>query len=255
MATMNNIREKIANARELCPGMSKDFYLLTDYMSAHLHNQSEPMGIMLMTVCVRDDLEKGRCGFAEGSELPSELAKRREFIKDEIKWIPQLVDVIADEEFAQEFRQIWKKTFGFVPPKRVNTQAVEIGEQYPKYVKVAVDWWANAIVSPKFDNGEAIPPFLILPMSSVKEYSQEEIKIFKEALAKEIVKEMNEGGDYCNISVDYHPCRVLAKAGELIGVNDMMGYPCKTRMEISKQEVSVSAGYGASWETLWTANE
>ena len=255
MATLNNIKEKIANAKELCPGMSKDFYLLTDYMSTHFHGQCEPIGMMLMTLCVCDDLENGRCGFADGSEFPSELAKKREFIKDEIKWIPQLVDAIADEEFAQEFRQIWKKKFGIVPPKRVDTQVVKIGEQYPEYVKVAVDWWANAIVSPKFDNGEAIPPFLKLLMSSAKEYSQKEIKIFKEALAKEIVEEMKECGDHCTISVDYNPCRILAEAGKLIGVNEMTGYPCKTSMEISKQEVSVSAGYGASWDTLWTANE
>lgn len=255
MATMNNIKEKLANARELCPGMSKDFYLLTDYMSANCNDELVPMGMMLMTMCVRDDLEKGRCGFAGATEaLPAELANRREFVKDEIKWMPQLVDAIADEEFAEEFRQEWKGFFGFVPPKRVNTQVVETEENYPEYVKVAVDWWANAIVSPKFDNGEALPSILSFLMGSVKEYSQEDIKVFKETLAKGIIKEMKKW-NRCSLDVDYHPCRVLAEAGSLIGVNDMTGYPCKTNMRITEQEVSVSAGYGASWETLWTAGK
>lgn len=255
MATMNKIKEKLANARKLCPGMSKDFYLLTDYMSANFNDELVPAGMMLMTVCVSDDLKKGRCGFAKHSELPTELLERREFVMDEIKWIPQLVDAIADEEFANEFRQEWKNFFSVVPPKRVNTQDVETDEQYPEYVKVAIDWWANAIISPKFDNGEALPGVLSLLLTGAgKEYSQEEIKIFKNALAKGIVEEMNKL-NHCSLDVDYHPCRVLADAGNLIGVNSMTGYPCKTNMRITEQEVSVSAGYGASWEILWTTTK
>lgn len=137
-ATMNNIREKLANARELCPGMSKDFYLLTDYMSENTNDELVPMGIVMLSVCVRDDLEKGRNGF--GRSFPEELANRRGFVKDEIQWIPQLIDAIAEEEFAAEVRQVWKEIFGSVPPKRVDTTAVDTDTTYPEYVKAAIDW-------------------------------------------------------------------------------------------------------------------
>lgn len=256
MATiMNNIKEKLANSRELCPGMSKDFYLLTDYMSDVCNDTLVPMGIMVMLIGIRDDLAKGRNGFMTGSKFPDELAKRKEFVKDEIKWIPQLVDAISDEDFAEEFRKEWKEIFGFVPPKRVDTRAIETEETYPEYVKIAVDWWANAIISPKFDNGEPLPEFLSFFMGNTKEYSPEEIKTFKNALAEGIIDLMNKRGDICYISVDYSPCGVLAKAGELIGVDNLTGYPCKTYMQISKSKVSVSAGCGAPYETLWSESK
>lgn len=251
---MKNIKEKLANARTLCPGMSKDFYILTDYMSENCNDELVPIGMLVMIVCILDDFEKGRCGWA-GSEFSEELAKRKDFIKDEIKWIPQLIDAIADEEFAQEFRREWKKIFGFIPPKRVKNQVIETEEQYPEYVKVAVDWWANAILAPKFDNGVALPGFLSFSIgATAKEYSEEEIKLFKDVLAKGIIEEMNKW-KCSNINVDYHPCRILAVAGKLIGVDDMFGYPCKTDMRISKEEVSVSAGYGATWDTIWSAGD
>ena len=249
--TMCNIREKLENARELCPGMSKDFYLLTDYMSENTNDELVPRGIVMLSVCVRDDLEKGRNGF--GKDFPEELAQRRNFVKDEVQWIPQLVDAIADEEFAEEFRMHWKECFGSVPPKRVNTKAVEMDTQYPEYIKAAIDWWANAIVSPKFDNGEALPAFFSFLMAgAAKEYTPAEIKTFKEALANGILDEMSKHSR-CTLDVDYHPCRVLASAGNLIGVPDMTGYPCKTYMSVSEKEVSVCAGYGASREVIWKA--
>ena len=250
-ATMTNIREKLANAKELCPGMSRDFYILTDYMSENTNDELVPLGMMMLSVCVRDDLEKGRNGF--GKDFPEELAQRRNFVKDEIQWIPQLVDAIADEAFATEFRMHWKKCFGTVPPKRVDTKAVETDTEYPAYIKAAIDWWANAIISPKFDNGEELPALLAFLMAgAAKEYTPAEIKTFKEALAKGIMDEMSMSGR-CDLDVDYHPCQVLANAGNLIGVPDMTGYPCKTSMYISEKEVSVCAGYGAPRKVIWKA--
>lgn len=251
MTKLTNVREKLANARKLCPGMSNDFYILTDYMAANSNDELVPMGIVILSVCVRNDLERGRNGF--GRSFPKELANRRTFVKDEIQWIPQLIDAISDEEFAEELRQEWKKAFKVVPPRRVNTKAVNTDFKYPEYVNAAIDWWANAIISPKFDNGEELPDFLSFLMAGfAKEYTAEEIKTFKEALAKGIMDEMSKFGT-CTLSVDYHPCMILADAGNLIGVNDLTGYPCKTSMSISEKEVCVWAGYAANGEIIWKA--
>ncbi len=242
-ATMTNIREKLANARDLCPGMSSDFYILTDYMSENTNDELVPMGMMLLIVCVQNDIETGRNGF--GKDFPEELAQRRNFVKDEIQLIPQLIDTIADEEFATEFRMYWKEWF--------DTKAVETDTEYPAYIKAAIDWWANAIISLKFDNGEALPAlFAFLMAGAAKGYTPAEIKTFKEALANGIQDEMSKYGR-CILSVDYHPCIVLANAGNLIGVNDMTGYPYKTCMYISEEEVSVRTRYSASREVIWQA--
>lgn len=256
LATMKNLREKLTNARELCPGMSKDFYLLTDYMSVtdymseYINGEIVPMGIVMLSDYFLEGLN-GRNDF--GLSLPQELANRRGFVKDEIQWIPQLIDAIAEEEFAAQVRQAWKEIFGSVPPKRVDTTAVDTDTTYPNYVKAAIDWWANAIVSPKFDNGEALSEFFSFFMSRVtKEYTPAEIKTFKETLAKGIMDEMSMHGR-CDLDVGYYPCRVLANAGNLIGVNNMYGYPCQTHMSVSVNEVIVRARYGALDEVIWKA--
>ena len=247
--TLTNIREKMANARELCPGMSSDFYILTDYVSKNTNDELVPMGMMMLIVCVRNDIETGRNGF--GGDFPEELSQRLDFVKDEIQWFPQLVDAIADEEFATEFRMHWKDSFGTVPPKRVDANAVETDTEYPAYIKAAIDWWANAILSSTSDNSEALPAFLAFLMEEAeKDYTSSEIKTFKEALAKEIQDELSKYGR-CSLSVDYYPCSALANAGNLIGIDDMTGYPYKTSMYISETKVSVRAGYGAPTKTIW----
>lgn len=162
--------------------------------------------------------------------------------------IPQVVDAIADEKFATEFRQICKETFGFNTPKRVfaNTDST-----YPEYVQVAIDWWANAVQSPKFDNGGDVNPFLIMMISgNRKSYTEEEIKIFKECLAKNILSQIKEYGS-CSLSVDYDPCDILADAGNKIGLNST-NYPWKTWMKVSDKIVEVSEGWSSGRKTIWS---
>lgn len=247
---LKNVRQKLANARELCPGMSSDMFLLTDYMSKNTNDTIVPTGVMVMVDCVMDDIEKGTNG--AGVELPDEFKTRRELIINEILWFPQVIDAIADEAFAKEVRTQWKKFFGMVPPKRVNTREIKLSSSHPEYINAAVDWWANAIISPKFDSGVVIPvSLLFLIVTSTKEYTPDEIKIFKETLAGEIEERMKKDG-YCCLSVDYHPCDMLMLVGQKIGVDDTIGYPCQTYMKISQNEVSVVAGYSAPKEILWS---
>ena len=245
---MTGVKEKLANARQLCPGMSKDMYLLTDYMSENVNDNLVPIGFMRFTALVQNDLEKGRNGFA--GNFPAELSARKDFVLDEIKWIPQVVDAIANEDFANEFRSEWEKVYHTVPPKRLNTSSIATDSDYLPYIKAAVDWWANAIISPKFDNGEALPTFLSFLMAgSQKSYSAEEIKIFKEELAKRIATEL-EKFNCCNLDVDYGPCTILDEVGQKIGVTM---YPCKTYMKITTECVTVHAGYGSAGEELYKA--
>lgn len=247
---MNNVREKFSTAREKCVGMSEEIYALTDYISVIANDSLVPMGLVNCFACVLNDIEKVKCGFARQTELPEIFINRKELVKAQFPYLIQVVDEIADDDFAEKFRAHCKAILGFNPPKRVNA---EVDEKYPDYVKVAVDWWANAILSPKLDNGEEMPAMLTgLISGSAKSYTAEQIKLFKDTLAEGIMEKMKER-PVCEISVDYHPCLILAEAGQKIGVPDMLGYPWKTDMQIQENHVKV-AGYGESYKTIWARN-
>ena len=249
--TMNDVRNKLAKARELCPGMHEDMYLLTDYMSKNANDELFPEGMLIFTVCVHSDLENGRNGF--GGEFPEELKARKDTVFNEFYLIPQVIDEIADEEFAEEFRKGWKELYVKAPPRRVKTKEIKIESHYPEYVKVAVDWWANAIISPKFDNGTELTPVMsVLLALSAKQYTAEEIKIFKDELAQSVAEEVDKEGR-CIIHVDYHPCVILSEAAKKIGVSGVSAFPCKTYMMVTKESVWVEAGYKAPREELWKA--
>ena len=251
--TITNLKASFADSRNLLKGMSEDFYLLADYISENINDELNAGGIVMTSIGLMDDLEKGRNGF--GGEFPEKIAERKGIIIQELQWIPQFVDIIANKEFADQVREMWQQVFGYEPPKKMQTDDIKTIWDYPENVKVAVDWWANAITAPKFDNGEAMPMFLTMLMGgSVKEYSPEQIRVFKETLATGIMDQLKEYGR-CRIEVDYNPCRILYEAGRKIGVPDMIGYPCKTSMYIEEDKVEVAAGYGSGWKTLWELSD
>lgn len=247
---MQGVKRRFSKARELCVGMSEEIYVLTDYISVVTNDSLVPKGLVTCFACVLDDIEKGRCGFANKTEIPEIFIKRKELVKAQFPYLVQVVDVIADEDFAEEFRILCKAFLGFNPPKRTDAK---VDEKYPDYVKAAVDWWANAILSPKLDNGEELPAMLTSLISgSAKSYTEEQIKLFKDTLAEGIMEKMKERS-VCEISVDYHPCLILAEAGEKIGVPNMTGYPWKTDMRVEENLVRV-AGYGEGYKTVWSRN-
>lgn len=261
-ATMNNVKEKLSKSREMCPGLSEEVYALADYMSKSANDELIPVGMAMCLVLCIDDIKKGRNGFAfaESNELPEYLIKHKTQVLAQAVYIPQIIDAIADEDFANEFRKICKEQLHFDPPRRDEkyNQNADIEGDYPEYVKVAVNWWANAIVNPKFDNGDdsmtgGISLMMAMMVSSKNSITAEQIGTFKKELANTIVEQI-ESSYYgeCRLSVDYHPDMLLYSAAQKAGINDDMGFPWKTNMSISKEKVSVSAGYAAPWEELWT---
>ena len=252
MTTMSNVREKMANVRNLCKGMSEELYAFADYISEVANDTLAAQGLVLCYFLAMDDIEKGRNGFAaaKSTKLPRYLVENKAQVLGQAVYFPQIVDELADETFAEEFRDICKMTLGINPPKRTKEK---IDAKYPEYVRVAVEWWANAVAAPKLDNGEELPSFIAtMAAKSVKPQSEEGVKAFKETLAEEIITAIERSGS-CYLSVDYHPCAALAKAGEKLGLDSMVGYPWKTKMTISANEVRVSAGYGAGSQLLWSA--
>lgn len=259
--TMNNVREKLSRSREMCPGLSKEVYALTDYMASVANDKLLPQGMLSCLVLSMIDIRREINGFSceESNEFPEYLSKHKLQILAQAVYFPQVIDAIADEDFANEFRKICKELLQFDPPKREEkyNQNAEIGGDYPEYVKVAVNWWANAIVNPKFDNGDdsvagEMTFLLAMMVNSKNSISKEQIAIFKKELAQLIIEKMDSSfvGE-CRLGVDFHPDRLLYTAAQKAGIDNNMGFPWKTNMRITKNNVSVSAGYAAPWETLW----
>ena len=253
---MNNVREKLSNSREMCPGLSEEVYALTDYMAGVANDELVPQGMLRLLVLCMEDIRRGENSFSceKSKEFPEYLIKHKQQVLAQAVYFPQVIDAIADEEFANEFRISCRGLLDFDPPKREEKYKLnaEFGGDYPEYVKVAVNWWANAITNPKFDNGDDNMPdmmnfLLTMLVSSESSINKEQKAIFKKELAQLIVEEIKTSwyGE-CSLDVDMMLCSAAQKAGI-----DEMVFPWKTKMLITKNKVSVSSGYGAQYKTLW----
>ena len=89
-------------------------------------------------------------------------------------------------------------------------------------------------------------------MSGRPSRSEEDIKKFKEALADGIINSL-ERYNRCDLDVDYNACQILAEAGSVIGLDDMLDFPSKTRMHIDHNLVEVYEG--GQYTTLWQSKE
>lgn len=267
MSTSENIltdlRGKLSQSRDWCPGLSEDVYALTDYMSMVSDHDpravSEPHDTFMTFFLCLEDVKKGHSGFAclQEDALPEYLRTHSRQVLAEAKYVPQVIDAIADESFATEFRMYCKDLLGFDPPRKVEEAEllVKFGD-YPEFITVAVNWWANAIMNPKFDNGDSMTSFVMskLSLGPSDTITQAQLNVFKVELASQIKQEMLSSFDTnCLLSVDYNPDASLATAAMSAGIDTAMRFPWKTAMQITNQNVMVSAGYGAPWKTLWSA--
>ena len=238
---LNNVKEKLSKIREYCVGMSEDVYAITDHMSDIAEETFTPEGLACCLLVAKENIKSQRNGLSpDGVAMSRYLRENKSRVLKSIIYIPQVIDEIAEPEFAEEFRRICEKEYGFNPPKRIY---VKLDEIYPKYVRVAVDWWCNEMFCKQFKN--------IGIYNNSIQYSAEEMKLFKSSLAEEIVQHMQKYNS-CNIDVDFFPCNMLAKAGEKIGISPQIGYPWKTYMMITSNGVYVS-NRQEGYKTLWTA--
>ena len=254
---MYNVRKKLSQSREKCPGLSEEVYELANYMATVASDELTPhkRAITLM-LCVMD-VRSGRNGFygTKPQEFPSYLKEHQEQVLEQAPYFLQLIDDIAEEDFANEFRSFCKSILLFDPPKREKKLDLyaDVGGNYPDYVKVAVNWWANAILHPQFDNGSGVDGlFAMMMVKPSNSVTQSQLTAFKEQLAKLIVKNMkNSPYNDCEISVDYSPNCTLSKASKKAGFPNTVMFPWKTHMTITEEQVSVSSGYCAPREILW----
>lgn len=249
---MINVKEKFAQARELCPGMSEEVYALTDYFADVTNDRLTPTGILMVLVSIMDDLKTKRCGFAAQIEFPEYLVTHNAQVQAQMPFVLQVIDAIAETDFAEAVRAECREVFHWNIPKRVDISS-KVSEH--ENINAAVNWWAEAIQHPKMDNGDDNLAMLLTMFggrTSRRQLTEADLQTFREKLTGGISEQMEDRGRV-TLSVDYGPDHILGEAGAAIGLGQF-DFPCKTTMWITETEVSVSAGYGAPQQTIWAAN-
>lgn len=120
-----------------------------------------------------------------------------------------------------------------------------------KQIEAAVNWWADAIANPNFDNGDPSQTggmCMVMAISLKEGISEEQVEKFKEELTAQL---SDEGIDYHGLSVDYGPCRALSDAMRDAGISPTNA-PWKTDMMFCPGGViQVSYGYGAPYKQVY----
>ena len=117
-------------------------------------------------------------------------------------------------------------------------------------VEKAVNWWADAISHPRFDNGDPSEVggiTMTLAIMATQPVSDEQKARFKESLEKRLRTGSLDYG-MC-FGVDYHPDGILADAMSEASIPESQA-PWKTQMWFRGGKVIVSYGYGAPRVTL-----
>jgi len=119
---------------------------------------------------------------------------------------------------------------------------------------VAAKWWASALMSPSFDNGDAFQSGLATSLKGPG-LTQDDAHLFEAALVAELSKEEHAGPlkeEHLVLSTDYGPDDVLYRAYvTALGREPARhSFPWKTAMRFRAGGVCVSVGRGAPFVSI-----
>lgn len=127
----------------------------------------------------------------------------------------------------------------------------------------AAMWWASVLRDPKLDNGDDNPMTALLTAMSKETLPgqpMDGLEQFATILAERLNQQLT--GDDPNgytarygitLSVDYHPDMLLSGCAQQAGLRGgITDWPWKTCMWVKPDEVSVSYGYLAETQVIWT---
>ena len=107
------------------------------------------------------------------------------------------------------------------------------------------EFWRKQLESSSWDNGDALQSAMAKMAREGVVIDAAKLDRFEERLAEEVAK-LND----VRLSVDYHPCSLLADICKEVGIDSEFAFPCKTRMWMQDGEIMVSCGYRAPAERL-----
>lgn len=128
--------------------------------------------------------------------------------------------------------------------------------KYDKIIKIVIDWWANALLNPKYDNGAGDDPLALFIKAKSPKITSPQIKFFKDELARYLKVNLNFKKKYAFcLGVDYTPDFRLSQCLRSAGIDSsIISLPWKTNMWISENKISVRCGYGAHIQILYSIN-
>ncbi len=225
MSTALNLKDSLRNSRVLCPGLCEIDYQIADALSEAIGNQD------LYALAL---VNKLALIFTQPSDT-------HPILQDSL-FITQIIDAIATEEYADEFRTLCKNVFDWDTTKRFNVTTSDYKDR--PYIDFAANWWTGRIqrqiTTITRPNGEK------MPRQSLMTFTPEMINRFYSCLANEIAKEID--------SSLYHTSRQkteywapitpgLRTAADLIGIkydaNPFGVFPGEVIMDISEDSVIV----------------
>ena len=111
MVFNGDLADKLRNSRTLAPNVPYELHDFCDYLVQVTTNlEIVPIGMVILMTCALDDVLKERCGFTEKKvDFPKILKEEKYQIIQYISWFPLIVDNFGDEEFAQEFRELFQE--------------------------------------------------------------------------------------------------------------------------------------------------
>lgn len=126
-----------------------------------------------------------------------------------------------------------------------------------EYNEIAAKWWADKLrnVGPgNFNNGDqssegGIAMMLATMLAIETSPNSDAIDLFEQKLAEEI-KERNSFGGTLILDVDYGPDMILGNIAKETGVSTT-GFPWKTTMWITDEEVAVCCGAGSQRQIIF----
>lgn len=240
---LKNAREKFQAARRSNENFSDEVYDICEYLAEVIPDDVTPKQLGNYLIILKYDLISGfdhtlRKRHAE--EIFKKLCTNHHQIISQIQYIPQVVDMIADDKFVRKFREYCKVEAGINPPV---VRRFENSDDYPEYVEVAANWWTLAIQSPKLDIGE--PDFseymAILSKTGSVRFSMvtdSDLESFHRELEYVIYDSVLRNGS-CRLYVDYEPMLELAKAAKVINKKSLVTFPFKTCMDVEEDMIYV----------------
>lgn len=239
---LTDAKAKFKNVRETLPNLDEEAYQLTDFISEIITDNVTPQGLMAYIILIYNSLLQNKNYFNNHKILTYDLYQKRTKYLEEMPNITAIVDNIAPKNFSDTFRKLTQNFLGY-----------NFDKTYPENVKVAVNWWEEAIKSSNFSDIDLPLDLQNMLINNQQELTNEQLNIFKSNLAKEIMTVLREKG-VCVLTVDYTPCEILERAGEKVGFDSMLNYPWKTKMIIDNEQVIVSKGIENSPQIIWSKN-
>ncbi len=116
----------------------------------------------------------------------------------------------------------------------------------------ATQWWANDLRNPSFIDDKPLAPLInesIQRQNELRENLTKRQEVLFKIYLTNSLREVLSKQDKIILSVDYDPSSILKNALEQI--NSKRSLSWKTEMEITKDSVKVSKGFGCPYEVIY----